>query len=81
MNIKQKQGPPRETRIHRLGEDVYEYFLREAGDFTDPEEWYGVALRVADHFHDEILRSAIRNHVRVADTAAESRGSAIKGAA
>jgi hypothetical protein len=66
MSIGVKMMVAMETKIQHLGEDVYEHFLREAGDCTDPEEWYQMALAVAELFRQEILHSADRNMVTLA---------------
>lgn len=48
------------SRIDRLSEDTYEHFLRESGDFTNPEEWHEIAMAVADQFKDLIVQSQKR---------------------
>jgi hypothetical protein len=48
--MRQESAPEIQARISRLGEDVHEHFLRRAGDCTDPEEWYTVAIRASEMF-------------------------------
>lgn len=56
-----KQTDSRDSRINRMPEDLYDHFLREAGDCTDPEQWYEDAVTVADRFKELVLQSRERN--------------------
>jgi hypothetical protein len=49
---------------NRLGEDIYDHLLREAGDLTNPSEWYEIAVAAADHLKELILQSQDRNMPR-----------------
>lgn len=66
MITKRESTPQIQATVNRLGEGVYEHFLREAGDCTDPEEWYLIATRVAEMFRDEIIQSRQRNGITAA---------------
>lgn len=46
---------------NRLSEDVYDHLLRESGDFTNPCEWYEIAIVAADRLKELILESRDRN--------------------
>ena len=45
------------SRIDRLGEDVYDHLLREAGDYTNPGEWYEIAVGVVERLKKLIVQS------------------------
>ncbi len=58
--MRKESAPGIQARISRLGEDVYEHFLRQAGDCADPEEWYTVAIQASEMFCDQIVQSQIK---------------------
>lgn len=51
------------SKIVKLSDDIYEHFLREAGDITMADEWYGIGLAVADRFKQLMIESMERNSV------------------
>ena len=53
-----------DPRVDHLAEQVYDHFLREAGDYTNPDEWYEIAAAVADRFKETIQQSRDRNMFR-----------------
>jgi hypothetical protein len=52
-------------KINWLGDRVYDCFLKEVGDYSNPEEWYEVALTVADRFKGLILQSRDKHMIRI----------------
>lgn len=65
------------SKIDAMSEDVYDYFLREAGDITMADEWYEMALAVADRFKRLIVESMEKNRILVPllnETVAQSSG-------
>jgi len=52
-----------QLRVKALGEEIYEFFLREAGEYSNPNEWYELAMGVAYQFQEMIRLSARRNLV------------------
>lgn len=50
-----------DSRVDSLAEEMYEHFLREAGEYNNPEELYAIATAVADRFKDQIEQSRRRN--------------------
>jgi hypothetical protein len=52
-----------QLRAQVLGEEIYEFFLREASEYSNPNEWYELAMEVAYQFQEMIKRSARSNLV------------------
>src|SRR5208282_4037741 len=52
-----------QLRVKALGEEIYEFFLREAGEYSNPNEWYELAMGVAYQFQEMIRLSARWNLV------------------
>jgi len=52
-------------RINWLGDHVYDCFLKEVGDCSNPNEWYDVAVAVADRFKGLVLQSRDKHMIRI----------------
>ena len=50
-----------ESKINYLVEELYDHYLREAGDYNDPKEWHEIATAVANRFKNQIEQSEQRN--------------------
>ena len=50
-----------QPQIDKLSHDIYDYLLREAGDYPNPDEWYEVALTVVERLRAEIIDSRRRH--------------------
>ena len=53
-----------DSRINYLAEEMYDHFLREASDYSNPDEWYEIAMSVADRFKERLQQSRERNMLR-----------------
>lgn len=61
------------ARVNRLADEVYDCFLREAGAFTDSDEWYEVAMAIPDRFMELVSESRVKIRILTAqaDTPSE----------
>jgi len=50
-----------DSQIDKLSQDLYDYLLREAGNYPNPADWYEIALGVAKRLQEEIIHSRDRN--------------------
>ncbi len=64
-----------QLRAQVLGEEIYEFFLREASEYSNPNEWYELAMEVAYQFQEMIRRSARSNLVTPSSRPRQSGGS------